>query len=67
MQLLCSAISRITLSSIPLESLCISLPPDLALVLPGLGSGVTVVCIWELVNICFYLSGGSCRCGFPVV
>lgn len=66
MQLACAAVSRITLSSIPLDSLCISLPPGVVPPVLG-GSGAVgaaadggadgaVVCVWELINTCFYLS-----------
>lgn len=66
MQLACAAVSRLSVTGIPLESLCVSLPPDLAVFIPGMGK-VTLVCLWELVNTCFFLSGEPAqqgmRCG----
>lgn len=63
MQLLCAAVGRFTFTSIPLESLCVSLPANLAAVVPVLGGAggdsIEVVCVWELVNVCFYLSGAQ--------
>lgn len=63
LRLACRAAKRVTFGGMPLTSLCFKLPHHLAAAvpLPGLAHhGIeAMVCIWQLLSTCSFLSGES--------